>query len=157
MLTEESRLQHLAPAVLARPFEVPRSVAGPAGSYHQARVLIVDHDMNVCTGLKLMMLELGYRSTRTARYAIRALGLVGAFAPHIALLELDLPDMNVYRLAQVMRTSAHAHQCRLRLIAVANGEPHASGVLARAAGFDGYLAKPIRSSELNHVLQSLRR
>jgi DNA-binding response OmpR family regulator len=113
--------------------------------------------MSACAGLKLMMLDLGYRSTRTARYAIRALGLVGAFAPDIALLELDLPDMNVYRLAQVMRTCARAHQCRLSLIAVADGEAHASSVLARAAGFDGYLAKPIRLPELDHVLQSLRR
>jgi CheY-like chemotaxis protein len=104
-----------------------------------------------------MMLDLGYRATRTARYAIRALGLVGEFSPDIALLELDLPDMSVYRLAQAMRNHARAHPCRLSLIAVADAEAHASGDLARAAGFDGYLAKPIRSPQLDHVLQSLRR
>ena len=150
-------MQQLASAALAPLFQVPWSVAGPACSPHQVRVLIVDHDTRVCAGLKLMMLDLGYRSTRTARYAIRALTLVGAFAPDIALLELDLPDMSVYRLAQAMRNHARTHLCRLSLIAVADAEAHASGVLARAAGFDGYLPKPIRPPELDHVLESLRR
>jgi CheY-like chemotaxis protein len=104
-----------------------------------------------------MMLDLGYRSTHTERYAIRALGFVGQLSPHIALLDLELPDMSVYRLAQVMRSHARKHLCRLSLVAVANREAHASADLARAAGFDGYLAKPIRSSQLDHVLQSLRR
>lgn len=150
-------MQHQAPAALAPLFQVPWSVAGPARSHHQVRVLIVDHDTSACAGLKLMMLELGYRSTRTARYAIRAMALVGAFAPDIALLELDLPDMNAYRLAEVMRRRAHAHPRRLSLIAMAEGEAYASGVLARAAGFEGYLAKPIRPPELDYVLESLGR
>jgi CheY-like chemotaxis protein len=104
-----------------------------------------------------MLLDLGYRSTCSARSAIRALGLVGEFSPDIALLELDLPDMCVYRLAQVMRRHARAHSCRLSLIAVAERDAHASADLARVAGFDGYLAKPIRLPELNHVLQTRRR
>jgi CheY-like chemotaxis protein len=104
-----------------------------------------------------MLFDLGYRSTCAARSAIRALGLVGEFAPDIALLELDLPDMCVYRLAQMMRRHAREQVSRLRLIAVAKREAHAAGDLARAAGFDGYLAKPIRLLELDHVLQTRRR
>jgi CheY-like chemotaxis protein len=85
------------------------------------------------------------------------MALLGGFSPDIVLLELDMPDTDIYRLAQVIRTHAQAHLCRLRLIAVAKREAHALGDLARAASFDGYLAKPIRTSALDHLLQNLRR
>ncbi|HEU4627317.1 MAG TPA: response regulator [Steroidobacteraceae bacterium] len=119
-------------------------------------MLIVDHDMRSCVSLKLMFLDLGYRSTRTTYTANRALALINGFSPTLVLLELDLPDMSVYRLAQLMRMYAQTIVCRFRLIAMVGREAHASGELVRAAGFDGYLAKPIRPPALDHVLQSLR-
>jgi CheY-like chemotaxis protein len=112
--------------------------------------------MGSCAFLKLMFLDLGYRSTRTACSADRALVLASAFSPALVLLELGLPDMSVHRLAQMMRLHARTNVCRLNLIAMAAREASCSTDLARAAGFDGYLAKPVRAPALNHMLWSLR-
>ena len=132
------------------------SFIAPAGSHEQARVLIVDHDRHSCLSLKLMFLDLGYRSTRTAFSPSRALALVDGFSPALVLLELDLPGTSVYQLAQEIRNCARENVCRLSLIAVAPRGAHASGDLARAAGFDGYLAKPIQRDALNDLLSDLR-
>jgi CheY-like chemotaxis protein len=150
-------LEYRTLAGLTPPLEAPQVVTAPAHSYDGARVLIVDHDECSCDALQLLLLDLGYRSTCTAHSATHALSMVGGFLPGIALLELDLPDMSVYRLAQMMRLHAHARSYPLRLIAVATRETHASGDLARAAGFDAYLAKPIQAPVLDELLQSLGR
>jgi len=102
-----------------------------------------------------MMFDLGYRSTCTARSAIRALDLVGRSPPEIALLDLNLPNASVYRLAEIMRIHSQPHRSRLSLIAMAERETHASGDLARAAGFDGFLVKPVRRLALDHLLRNL--
>jgi CheY-like chemotaxis protein len=128
-----------------------------ACSHERGRVLIVDHDECSCASLQLLLLDLGYRFTCTAHSAARALSVVSRFSPAIALLDLDLPGISVYRLAQVMRLHAHAHSYWLRLIAVATRETCVSGDLARAAGFDGYLAKPIEPPVLDQLLQNLGR
>ena len=140
----------------AHSFAVLASIIAPAGSHDQTGVLIVDHDRPSCLSLKLMFLDLGYRSTRTACSANRALALVDEFSPALVLLQLDLPGMSVYQLARRIRNSARENVARLDLIAVAPRGAHASGDLARAAGFDGYLAKPIRPAALNQLLHNLR-
>jgi CheY-like chemotaxis protein len=148
-------LQQHALATLTRAFELPAALKIPARARYPTRVLIVDHDINSCASLKLMLLDLGYRSTCRAHSGARALALAGGFSPAIVLLELGLPDMCVYQLAQLMRRHASRYSRRLSLVAVAPRETHASGDLARAAGFDGYLAKPVGSLELASVLRHL--
>jgi CheY-like chemotaxis protein len=143
-LRSEPRAQHYVPHELAR-------------AHSQVRVLIVNEDLRSAASLKQTLLELGYPTTRTAYSARRALRVAGEFAPTFALLDLELPDMSGYQLASMLRTHEARGVRQLPLIAVAERSAFGCDDLARAAGFAGYLIKPIRAWMLDDVLRTLER
>jgi CheY-like chemotaxis protein len=79
------------------------------------------------------------------------------FSPSVALLDLVLPDMSGFQLAQTLRSHIRSHVRRVSLIAVAERDIFGTGDLARAAGFVGCLAKPVPRIELNSLLRKLCR
>lgn len=121
------------------------------------RILIVNEDMRSADALKRTLAELGYRATFTAYSARRALVAADDFSPAIALLDLELPDMSGFQLAQKLRAHASRHVRRVSLIAVAESDAFGNGELASAAGFAGCLTKPVRPTDLNRLLHSLWR
>jgi CheY-like chemotaxis protein len=127
---------------------------GRTRAYDQRKVMIVDEDMRSSDSLKLMLFDLGYRHTCAAYSGKRALALAGEISPMVVLLDLELPDMSGYHLAYMMRTHAEAHVRQVTLIAMAGSNE--VGELARAAGFQGCLTKPIRHAALNGLLHFLR-
>ena len=121
------------------------------------RILIVNEDMRSADALRSTLNELGYFTTLTAYSARRALVAAADFSPSIALVDLELPDMTGYQLARKLRSHLRGHVRRVPLLAVS--EAHVLGhiELARAAGFIGCLAKPVRPLELNCILRKLHR
>jgi CheY-like chemotaxis protein len=70
----------------------------------------------------------------------------------VVLLALDLPGMSAYRVAERLRERADGRQ--LRLIALTADYVHAGRDLAREAGFERFLAKPVSGSALHQLLQA---
>jgi CheY-like chemotaxis protein len=66
------------------------------------------------------------------------------------LLELSLLDMSGYEVARLLRERAQRHD--LRLIALTSSREHAGRELARVAGFERYLLKPIDARDLSGLL-----
>jgi CheY-like chemotaxis protein len=127
----------------------------PALAHADLRILIVNEDMRSAASLKRTLYELGYRTTFTAYSAKRALVAADDFSPSVALLDLELPDMSGFQLAQQLRAHSCSHVRRVSLFAVAERNVFGNNQLARAAGFAGCLTKPVLPLELSELLRDL--
>jgi CheY-like chemotaxis protein len=120
------------------------------------RILIVNEDMRSADSLKSTLRDLGYFTTVTAYSARRALQVAVDFSPSVALLDLELPDMTGYQLAAKFQSHLSKYVRRVPLLAVAELPRFGNAELTRAAGFMGYLAKPIQPMALNALLGRLQ-
>jgi CheY-like chemotaxis protein len=92
----------------------------------------------------------GYPETRVAYSGHAALAIAAVFQPAFVLLELSLLDMSGYEVARLLRERAQRHD--LRLIALTSSREPAGRKLARVAGFERYLLKPIAAGDLSGLL-----
>lgn len=120
------------------------------------RILIVNEDMQSANSLRCTLRDLGYHTTLTAYSAKRALDAAADFAPSVALLDLELPDMTGFQLAHKLRSHLLSCVRRVSLLAVAESLVSVNREIARAAGFVGCLTKPVMPMELNGMLWRLR-
>jgi CheY-like chemotaxis protein len=132
---------------------VPLSLPIVGTTGEPARILIVD-DVFSTGPLEYLLHGLGYWTTRTALCGEIALELAQEFLPSVVLLTLELPDMSAYRVAAQLRDRAVRRD--LRLIAMTGDHAHTSRDLARQAGFERYLAKPVTVSALHQLLSTTR-
>ena len=130
---------------------VPRSLPLLGTTGESTRILIVD-DVYSTGPLEYLLHGLGYWTTRVASCGETALKAAQDFLPSVVLLAIDLPDMNAYRVASQLRERADGRE--LRLIALTVDYTHAGRDLAREAGFERYLAKPVSASALNQLLRA---
>ena len=133
--------------------DIPQLSLAPA----DLRILIVNEDLRSADSLKCTLRELGYHTTLTAYSARRALDAAADFSPSVALLDLELPDMTGFQLAQKLRSHLLGCVRRVPLLAIAERLVFGNRELARAAGFVGCLTKPVMPMELNRMLRGLHR
>ena len=114
-------------------------------------ILIVDTDVNSASLLELMLHVAGHLETRVAHSGYAALAIAAVFEPSVILLEVDLLDVDGYELAQMLRERARTR--KLRLIALTTSRVHEGRELARAAGFERYLLKPVAALDLSNLLK----
>jgi DNA-binding response OmpR family regulator len=115
------------------------------------RILIVDSDINMSNSLELTLHASGYSETRVAYSGHAALAVAAEFQPSLVLLALDLLDMSGYEVGRLLRERAHSRD--LRLIALTPSHEHAGRELARAAGFERYLLKPVAAFDVQGLIQ----
>ena len=120
------------------------------------RILIVNEDMRSADSLKRTLRDLGYFTTFTAYSARRALVAAADFLPAVALLDLELPDMTGYQLANKFRSHLSRDVRHVPLLAIAELPLFGNAELTRAAGFIGCLAKPVPPMALNILLSKLQ-
>jgi CheY-like chemotaxis protein len=120
-------------------------------SAEPSRILIVDNDIESSSSLELMLHASGYSETRVAYSGHAALAIAAEFQPSVVLLELSLLDMSGYDVARLLRERAQTRD--LRLIALTSSREHAGRELARVAGFERYLLKPVAALELSALFQ----
>jgi CheY-like chemotaxis protein len=119
------------------------------------RVLIVNEDMRSAKALKAALRDLGYLCTFTAYSARRALELADELTPVVAFLDLELPDMSGFQLAQRMRVHGCGHVRDIQLLALAEKSVSGDDDRTRAAGFMGCLTKPVPALELRRLMETL--
>ncbi len=115
------------------------------------RILIVDDDIKSASSLELMLHAAGYSETRVAYSGHAALLIAADFDPGIVLLDLGLLDMSGYELARLLRQRTQSHG--LRVIAMTSSREHPGRELARAAGFERYLLKPVAARDLAGLIE----
>jgi PAS domain S-box-containing protein len=127
---------------------VPETPAPPLNE--GIRVLVVDDDVDVreSTGL---LLELNGYEVRTADSGERALALIGTFHPEVVLLDIGMPGVDGYQVAQSIRRLPGGDE--LLLIAL-SGYGRAEDIArSQAAGFDHHLVKPLNLNMLYDLLE----
>jgi len=106
----------------------------------QRRILIVDDDAD-SADLLVQLLEMRGHLARSVNTATLAIKEATEFRPDVAILDVGLPDMSGYELAQLLRNCEGLAQCKL--IAVTGYSGEAALARSKMAGFDMHLVKPV--------------
>jgi CheY-like chemotaxis protein len=117
------------------------------------RVLIVDDNQDAAHSLALI-LELSGHKTASVYTAVDALQRAAAFRPDVVLLDIGLPGMDGYEVAQKMRELPGLRD--IRLVAVTGYGRSDDRMRARDAGFDDHLTKPVEYAVLERTLAGNR-
>ena len=119
----------------------------------QRRVLVVDDNEDAANSLA-MILKLGGHETASVYTAVDALERAAAFRPDVVLLDIGLPGMDGYEVAQKMRELPGLRD--IRLVAVTGYGRSDDRLRARDAGFDDHLTKPVEFAVLERTLAGIR-
>jgi PAS domain S-box-containing protein len=115
----------------------------------QLRVLVVDDNTDAADTLS-SILQLGGYQTKTAYDGGQAIKVAEEFRPDIALLDIGMPGMNGYELAQELRKMIG--QDRITLIALTGWGTEKDRARSQEAGFYQHLTKPVDPAAVEAIL-----
>jgi CheY-like chemotaxis protein len=153
-LTYEVVHPHGSRFVLRLPIAAMTAARTPAYQPHAMivprRLLLVDDNVDACERLQVALERAGHLVC-TAVNPVDALDLAAAFAPDVAVIDVDRSGMNGYELARRLR----AMDPLVRLIALTGHGQPTDSVLARQAGFDAQCTKPVTVDALLQRIDTL--
>jgi signal transduction histidine kinase len=115
-----------------------------------ARILLVDDNVDATAALGTL-LELEGHEVKRARNGVEALLIVESFTPDLALIDVNMPDMDGLELAQLLRLRA---QCSLtKLVALTGYTDAARRFQTDERVFDCHLTKPLSLDDLADVMR----
>ena len=97
------------------------------GPGHTRSILVVDDEPSITETLSIILSRHGYQ-VRSAHSAEEAIETIAAWEPDLAILDVNLPQMNGIDLALVLRANRPA--CRLVLF---SGHPSTQALMEEAA------------------------
>ena len=115
-----------------------------------ANVMVVDDDLDTLKLAAMILERAGHKVVQIER-GINALEEVSKNRPDIILLDIMLPDMDGFSVAQKLRTSASNPPPILFFSARSTPEDQ---IIGRTLG-DGYLLKPVRLTTLLESVQKV--
>lgn len=118
------------------------------GGDAQRKVLVVDDDLDAAESLAAY-LELSGHAVTIAQSGVAAVDKAHRSAPEVVLLDIGMPGMSGYDVCRALRH--HGLQQAL-MIALTGYGRESDRELARAAGFDAHLTKPLRLDVLDGIL-----
>ena len=114
------------------------------------RILVVDDNEDAGAMVGEYLRELGHE-VAIAGDGPEALRVAAAFSPEIALLDIGLPVMDGYELAERLR--AQSPPAPLTIVAITGYGQDADRRRAAAAGFHAHLVKPVDLDALDRLLR----
>jgi CheY-like chemotaxis protein len=117
------------------------------------RVLVVEDNTDTAYSLVQLLKLLG-QETRVAYDGIDALEVAAEFRPHLVLLDIGLPKLNGYSVAQRIRQQSWGD--KVCLVAVTGWGLESDRRKSKEAGFDRHMTKPLTLAALSHVLATVR-
>jgi signal transduction histidine kinase/ActR/RegA family two-component response regulator len=144
------RLPLASAPVVARP-EAGLAPTPPA-SMTARRILVVDDERLSAIGLQKLLVRQGH-AIRTAHDGLEALEVADAFRPEVMLLDIGLPRLDGYEVAQHIRQQPWGQG--MVLIALTGWGQASDRQRSQAAGFDHHLVKPVDSAVLRQLLAAL--
>jgi two-component system, OmpR family, KDP operon response regulator KdpE len=120
-------------------------------SSNGARVLVVDDELQILRGLRVILRSAGY-SVETAATKAEALDAVSIRPPDVLVLDLVLPDGSGVEVCEEVRRWS-----TLPILVLSAVGDEREKVRALDAGADDYITKPFGSDELTARLRALLR
>jgi PAS domain S-box-containing protein len=144
------------PALPLERTESSRNEPGVQGSFggRSLRILVVDDRKDAADSLAEVLTLMG-QETRVVYDGPSALSLVSEFHPHVALLDIGLPGMSGYEIAERIRTDDQLNM--ISLVAMTGYGQAEDRQKALEAGFDHHLIKPIDLRKLGDILARVQR
>jgi DNA-binding response OmpR family regulator len=119
----------------------------------RSRILIADDNRDAADSLS-MLLELAGHEVRVAHLGSAALSLAQAFRPDVAVLDIGMPDLSGYEVAQALRRESWGQG--IQLIALTGWGQERDRQEALEAGFNHHLTKPIDPDQLEAFIAQHR-
>lgn len=116
------------------------------------RVLIVDDNLDITNSLA-MLLNSWEVKTHVVNNGKSALAALDEFIPHIILLDIGMPDMDGYEVAEKIRQNPQ--YAPIQLVALTGWSQEKDRLKSRASGFNEHLAKPVDINVLKKLLSKL--
>ncbi|MCP5261505.1 MAG: hybrid sensor histidine kinase/response regulator [Burkholderiaceae bacterium] len=137
----------------AEPAPAPApSTTGTAAEASALRLLVVDDNVDAAQTLCSLLESWGHH-VACAHDGPAALAHIAGFDPEVLLLDIGLPGMDGYALAQAVRQQPRAEDQPRLLVAVTGYGDAAARQRSAAAGYDQHLTKPVDADALARVLQ----
>jgi PAS domain S-box-containing protein len=124
----------------------------PAAPVHRVRVLVVDDNRDAADTLSALLDLLGHRA-QVANDGRAALEAMQDFRPQVVFLDLGMPGMSGYQVAQAIRNDRRFDQPLLVALTGWGGEDDRQRT--GAAGFDLHLTKPADLGAIEQILGRL--
>jgi len=118
------------------------------------RILVVDDNHDSALSLAMVLTMMGHE-TRTAHDGQDALAAAEEFHPEVVLLDIGLPKMNGYEVAQHIRQQAWGTD--MFLIAVTGWGQAEDRARSTEVGLNMHMVKPVEPSAIQAVLADLNR
>ena len=115
------------------------------------RVLVLDSDPAFGETVRAALTKDGGYEVTTASSALEAGAAAREVKPHVAIIDMALPDVTPRAICRFFRSTADLQSTRL--IGVARGMTDARGQALIQDGFDGYLSKPFEIRALIRLLE----
>jgi CheY-like chemotaxis protein len=113
------------------------------------RILVVDDNRDAADSTGTLLLLWGHHA-RVAYDGESALALARQYQPEICLVDLRMPGMTGYQLAERLRQEPGLVDTRL--VALTGFDQDVDRKLSREAGFDAFLLKPVEIDALQDLL-----
>ena len=132
--------------------EQPRSASSNDAARSRMRVLVVDDNKDAADSVALLLRHKGH-DVRVAYSSESALETAAEFRPEAALLDIGLPRIDGYELARRLRESSETNH--MAIIAITGYGRDTDLQVARDAGFDAHLVKPVEPAQMEQTLADL--
>jgi signal transduction histidine kinase/CheY-like chemotaxis protein len=119
---------------------------------HRRHVLLVEDDAIVAAVIRGLLERQGHVATHAAN-GLEALAELAQARCDLVLLDLDLPGLDGFQVARLMRQHEPPGR-HLPIIAITARTGGDDEVRSRAAGMDGFLRKPLTGAQLAAVLDA---
>ena len=116
------------------------------------RILVVDDNHDSALSLAMMLSIMGH-DTRTAHDGESAVETAESFLPEVILLDIGLPKLNGYEVAQRIRE--HAWGRSMFLIAVTGWGQEEDRQRSSEVGLNVHMVKPVEPAALEKLLDGL--
>jgi CheY-like chemotaxis protein len=130
------------------PSEVDDIAAPPPSAEIRRRVLIADDNQDSAVSLSMLLDSLGHE-TKVVYDGGAAVEAAEIFRPDVAIVDLDMPRLNGYQVARMLKEQGWATQ--ILLIAMTGWAQEPDRERGRQAGFHAHLVKPVALDALQRV------
>jgi CheY-like chemotaxis protein len=132
--------------------DVMRSPATPGTTPRRFKILVVDDNHDSALSLAMMLSIMGHE-TRTAHDGESAVHAAETFLPEVVLLDIGLPKLNGYEVAQRLREQPWGQA--MYLIAVTGWGQEEDRQRSTEVGLNVHMVKPVEPAALEKLLAGL--